>query len=113
MKNGEYQFSVLSRLDIMNIQNLSKYNNDLYFNDKKDPNKWMLRKIALVQLSKMLPKDFHGKKAVELDSHLEGGATIAWDDEQKQVIVIDGKKITPTKQASVSNTLGSLPDIPE
>ena len=113
MKNGEYQFCVLSRLDIMNIQSLSKYNNDLYFNDKKDPNKWMLRKIALVQLSKMLPKDFHGKKAVELDSRLEGGATIAWDEEQKQVIVIDGKKITPVKQASVSNTLGSLPDIPE
>jgi recombination protein RecT len=112
MKNGEYQFTVLSKLDIINIQSLSRYNNDLYFNDKKDPNKWMIRKIALVQLSKMLPKDYYSKKAVEMDGQLEGGAMLVLD-EDNQVKVVDGKKISTLKQASVVNTLNSLPEIPQ
>jgi recombination protein RecT len=112
MKNGEYQFAVLSKLDIINIQSLSRYNNDLYFNDKKDPNKWMIRKIVLVQLSKMLPKDYYSKKAVEMDGQLEGGAMLVLD-EDNQVKVVDGKKISTLKQASVVNTLNSLPEIPQ
>jgi recombination protein RecT len=112
LKSGDYQFSVLSKSDIIKIQSLSRYNNALYFNDDKDPNMWMVRKTALIQLSKMLPKDYYGKKAVEMDNVLEGGAIFTLDDEQ-QVKIIDGKKIAPAKQASAINTFNSLPELPE
>jgi len=112
LKSGDYQFCVLSKGDILKIQAMSKYNNELYFNDKKDPNMWMVRKIALMQLAKMLPKDFYGKKALELENSLEGGAMLVLD-ENNEVKIVDGKKIVTTKYASVKNTLNQLPDIPE
>jgi recombination protein RecT len=112
LKNGDYQFQVLTKGEIIKIKSLSRYENDLYLNDKKDPNMWMVRKTALVQLSKMLPKDYYSKKAVELDNNIEGGAFLSLD-EDNQIRIVDGKKIAPNKQASVINTLNSLPDIPE
>lgn len=112
LKNGEYQFQVLSKGEIVKIKAMSKYDNDLYFNDKKDPNMWMVRKTALVQLAKMLPKDYYGKKAVEMDNQLEGGAILSLDDND-EIRIIDGKKIISHKQANVIGTLNSLPDIPE
>jgi recombination protein RecT len=112
LKNGEYQFQVLSKGEILKIKALSRYDNDLYFNDKKDPQMWMVRKTALIQLSKMLPKDFYGKKAVEMDGQLEGGAILSLD-EDNNIKIIDGKKVGALKQASVINTLNSLPEIPE
>lgn len=112
LKNGDYQFSVLSKSDIIKIQSLSRYNNALYFNDDKDPNMWMVRKTALIQLSKMLPKDYYGKKAVEMDSALEGGAVLGLDDDN-QLKYISGAKIAPAKQASAINTFNSLPELPE
>ena len=112
LKTGDHQFSVLSKSDIIKIQSLSRYNNALYFNDDKDPNMWMVRKTALIQLSKMLPKDYYGKKAVEMDSALEGGAVLALDDDN-QLKYVNGAKIAPTKQASAINTFNSLPELPE
>lgn len=112
LKNGDYQFQVLSKGEILKIKALSRYDNDLYFNDKKDPQMWMVRKTALIQLSKMLPKDFYGKKAVEMDGQLEGGAILSLDEENN-IKIIDGKKVTSLKQASVINTINSLPEIPE
>lgn len=112
LKNGDYQFSVLSKSDIIKITQLSKYNNHLYFNDKKDPQMWMVRKTALIQLSKMLPKDFYGKKAVEMDNQLEGGAYLSLD-EDNNIKIIDGKRVATVKQASAINTFNSLPDLPE
>lgn len=112
LKNGDYQFQVLTKGEILKIKALSRYENDLYLNDKKDPNMWMVRKTALVQLSKMLPKDYYSKKAVELDNNIEGGAFLSLD-EDNQIRIVDGKKIAPNKQASVINTLNALPDIPE
>jgi recombination protein RecT len=112
LKNGDHQFQVLSKGDIIKIKALSRYDNDLYFNDKKDPNLWMVRKTALIQLAKMLPKDFYGKKAVEMDNQLEGGAMLTLD-ENNEIKIIDGKKIVSHKQASVVNTLNSLPEIPQ
>lgn len=111
-KNGEYQFCVLTVGDIIKIQSMSKYNNDLYFNDKKDPNMWMVKKVALVQLAKLLPKDYYGKKAVEMENRLEGGAMLVLD-EDNNVKIVDGNKIVTTKYASVKNTISQLPDIPE
>jgi len=112
LKNMEYQFCVLTKGDIIKIQNMSRYNNALYFNDDKDPNMWMVRKTALIQLAKMLPKDYYGKKAVEMENQLEGGAMLMLD-ENGDVKIVDGKKIVTSKFASVKNTLNQLPDIPE
>jgi hypothetical protein len=73
---------------------------------------WMVRKTALIQLSKMLPKDFYGKKAVEIDNQVEGGAYLSLD-EDNNIKIVDGKRIASTKQASAINTFNSLPEIPE
>jgi recombination protein RecT len=112
LKNGDYQFCVLTKSDVIKITQLSRYNNALYFNDEKDPNMWMVRKTALIQLSKMLPKDFYGKKAVEIDDQVEGGAYLSLD-EDNNIKIVDGKRIASTKQASAINTFNSLPEIPE
>lgn len=112
LKNGEYQFTVLTKGDIIKIQQMSPYNNELYFNDATDPNNWMVRKTTLIQLAKMLPKDFYGKKAVEMDNKLEGGAMLILD-ENNEVKIVDGTKIVTSKYASVKNTLNLLPEIPE
>lgn len=112
LKNGEYQFAVLSKSDVIKITQLSRYNNDLYFNDKKDPNMWMVRKTALIQLAKLLPKDFYGKKALEMDGQLEGGAYLSLDEENN-IKIVDGKVIASTKQASAIKTFNALPDLPE
>jgi len=112
LKNGEYQFTVLSKSDILKIKALSRYDNDLYFNDKKDPNLWMVRKTTLIQLSKMLPKDFYGKKAVEMDNQLEGGAFLSLD-EDNNIKIIDAKKTSSIKSSNAINNINSLPDISE
>jgi recombination protein RecT len=112
LKNGDFQFEVLSKADIIKITNLSRYDNALYFNDQKDPQMWMVKKTALIQLAKMLPKDFYGKKAVEMDNQLTGGAILTLD-EDNNIRIVDGKKIAPVKQASAISTFNSLPDLPE
>jgi len=112
LKNGDFQFEVLSKGDIIKINTLSRYDNALYFNDNKDPQMWMVRKTALIQLAKMLPKDFYGKKAVEMDNQLTGGAILTLD-EDNNIKIVDGKRIATTKQASPINTFNSLPDLPE
>ena len=112
LKNGDFQFEVLSKGDIIKITNLSRYDNALYFNDQKDPQMWMVKKTALIQLAKMLPKDFYGKKAVEMDNQLTGGAILTLD-EDNNIRIVDGKKIAPVRQASAISTFNSLPDIPE
>lgn len=110
LKNGEYQFVVLSKTDIIKIRAMSKYENSLYFNDKSDPNFWMVKKTALIQLAKLLPKDFYGKKAVELDNNLEGGAILTLD-EDNQIKLVEGKKFAPVKHPSIAQTINNLPDI--
>jgi recombination protein RecT len=112
LSSGDYQFVVLSKGDIIKIQQMSKYNNELYFNDRKDPQMWMVKKTALIQLAKLLPKDYYGTKAVELDSHLEGGAILSLDDDNK-VKIIDGKRVSIVKQPNVMNTFANLPDLEE
>ena len=90
-KSGRTQFHVLSRQEIINIKNMSKNNNDLYFNDQKNPNRWMEKKCCLIQLSKLLDKDYYGTKAIELDGKLEGGATLELDGDQVKVIETNNK----------------------
>ena len=110
LKSGDYQFCVLSKGDIIKIQALSRYNNELYFNDKKDPNMWMIRKCALVQLSKMLPKDYYGNRVLEIETRTEGGAVLTLD-EDNQVIIENKKGLN--KSSTGIKTFNSLPDLPE
>jgi recombination protein RecT len=112
MKNGEYQFAVMTRSEIETINKLSKYPNDLYFNDKMGINRWMERKCVLVQLSKMLPKDYYSKKAISIDSMMEGGAMLTLD-ENNQVKVVEGTPIKPSRYRNIYGTLNAPePQIP-
>jgi recombination protein RecT len=112
LASGDHQFVVLSKSDVLKIQQMSKYNNELYWNDAKDPQMWMIKKTALIQLAKLLPKDYYGTKAVELDSNIEGGALLSLD-ENNEVKIIDGKKVSVLKQPNVMNTFANLPDLDE
>lgn len=105
MKSGEYQFCVMTRAEIEGVRNMSKNSNDLYFNDKMGINRWMERKCALIQLSKMLPKDYYSKKAIGMDSMLESGALLTLDD-NNNVKIIESK--IPTKQSKYRNIYGTL-----
>lgn len=105
-KSGRTQFHVLSRQEILNIKNMSKNNNDLYFNDQKNPNRWMEKKCCLIQLSKLLDKDYYGTKAIELDGKLEGGATL--DLEGDEVKVIENKTQKPERFRNIYDTLNKL-----
>jgi recombination protein RecT len=77
----EVVFKVMFKNEIQNIINMSKVPNDLFFNDKKDPEQWMAKKTVLKQLSKLLPKDDDRlKKAVSMDDNIEGGGYLIMDD---------------------------------
>jgi recombination protein RecT len=112
MKSGEYQFAVMTRAEIEGVRAMSKYENDLYFNDKMGINRWMERKVVLTQLSKMLPKDYYSKKAITMDGMMEGGAMLTLD-ENNQVKVVEGTPIKPTRFRNIYGTLNSSePTIP-
>jgi len=100
LKNGENLFKVMSKTEILEIANMTQYPNDLFFNPKKDPQNWMAKKTVLKQLGKLLPKDYYGKKGLSMDDNIEGGAFIKLDDDNN-LIVVDGKKIAPTRNKSV------------
>jgi len=104
-KNGEYQFAVMTRKEIEVIRDMPKYKNDLYFNDDKGNNRWMERKAALIQLSKMLPKDYYAKKAISMDSQLESGALLTLDEDNKV------KVISPNPVRQKNKVYGTLLNI--
>ena len=105
-KSGEYQFAVLTRAEIEGIKNLAKYENDLYFNDKMGINRWMEKKAALIQLSKMLPKDYYSKKAITMDGMVSGGAMLTLDEDNK-IKIVEGTPIKPTRYRNIYGTLGN------
>jgi recombination protein RecT len=106
-KQGEYQFVVVSRKEIEAVRDMSAYPNDLYFNDKKNPNRWMEKKVALVQLSKMLPKDYYSKKAIGMDALIESGSYITIDD-NNQVNIIENTQKKPTRYRNIYGTLNTI-----
>lgn len=111
LKSGEYQFAVMTRGEIDGVRKMSKYENDLYFNDKMGINRWMERKCTLIQLSKMLPKDYYSKKAIGMDSMLEGGAMLTLD-ENNQIKIVEGTPIKPTRFRNIYGTLNSNDETP-
>lgn len=108
MKSGEYQFAIMSKEQITAVKQMSKYDNDLYFNDKSNPNRWMEKKTALIQLAKLLPKDYYGSKATELDGLLNAGATLLMDD-NNTIKIVEPKKLAGksgrSMYGSISNSL--------
>lgn len=107
MKSGANQFAVVTRNEIIAVRDSSKYPNDLYFNDAANPNRWMEKKCALIQLSKTLDKDFYGSKAIEFDGHLQGGAILTMENEQ--VKMIDATTIVkPSRLRNIYGTLNNL-----
>jgi recombination protein RecT len=79
--DDEVIFKVMFKSEIQNIINMSKVPNELFFNDKKDPEQWMAKKTVLKQLSKLMPKDDDRlKKAVSMDDNIEGGGYLIMDD---------------------------------
>lgn len=112
MKNGEYQFAVMTRKEIEAVRGMSKYENDLYFNDKMGINRWMERKVVLTQLAKMLPKDYYSKKAISMDNMMESGAMLTLDENNQIKIVESTTSSKPSKYRNIYGTLNA-PTIPE
>jgi recombination protein RecT len=94
--DDEVIFKVMFKNEIQNIINMSKVPNELFFNDKKDPEQWMAKKTVLKQLAKLMPKDDDRlKKAVSMDDNIEGGGYLIMDDNDSVRFVqgnIIGKK---------------------
>lgn len=107
LKSGKVVFQVMTKDEVMAVKNLSKYNNELYFNDVKSPNRWMEKKSCLIQMSKLMDKDYYGTKAIELDNHLEGGALLTLDSND-QIKLIEGAAVRPTRFRDIYGTLGKL-----
>jgi hypothetical protein len=102
----------MTRSEIQAVQKMGKYENDLYFNDKMGINRWMERKCVLIQLSKMLPKDYYSKKAIGMDSMMESGAVLTLD-ENNQVKIVEGTPVKPTRFRNIYGTLNaSEPIVP-
>lgn len=99
-RDDEKPFKVLSKGELQKIISNLINPNSLYFDDKKDSQFWMLKKIVLKQLAKLLPKDNLGLRALAIDDQMEGGAVISLD-ENEQVVVLDEKK----QQSKSSNAL--------
>jgi recombination protein RecT len=106
---GEYQFQVLTRQQIIDINNMSPSPNPLYFNDKKNPNRWMERKVALVQLAKMLDKDSYSSNSIQRDTAIEGGGYLTMDDNDEIRVVTPQKSIN-NRSAGIYSTLNNIDD---
>lgn len=90
-RDDEKVFKVLSKSELEKIVANMQNTNDLYFNDSKDSQFWMLKKIVLKQIAKLLPKDNLGIRALAIDDQMESGSIISLD-ENEQVIILNDKK---------------------
>jgi len=99
LSDGTRQFKVMSKTELQLHIDSGKNPNELYWNMKKDPNFWMVKKIVLKQLAKLLPKDYTGKMAVKYDDAVEGGKILSLDADDQ--IVVEEQKI-----ATIYDTLG-------
>lgn len=102
-RDDEKPFKVLSKSELEKIIANMKNANELYWNDTKDSQFWMLKKIALKQIAKLLPKDNLGIRALAIDDQMEGGSVISLD-ENEQVVVLDDKK-TQVKSKGLYDSL--------
>lgn len=104
LDNGKTIFRVMSKSEIEKVRDMAKFTNKLFFDDKKDPNFWMPQKTILKQLSKLLPKDFYGSKAIQYDNMVEGGASLVLDG-SNNIKVIEGAVVKPQRYRNIYGTL--------
>lgn len=106
LEDNEVTFKVMSKKEIKDVINIQKVSNELYFNEKKDPENWMLKKILLKQLAKTLPKqDDRIKKAIATDDNIEGGSYLIVDDNDN--VKIMNNNMVGTRKNSLYNRLYS------
>jgi recombination protein RecT len=86
LANGTKQFKVMSRGELLQMINTFKVKNELYFSTT-DSQFWMLKKLALKQLAKVLPKDYLSSMATKYDDNIEGGATLVLNDNDEPIVV--------------------------
>jgi len=104
--NGEYQFAVMTKKQVESVKDMSRYDNELYFNDQRNPNRWLEKKTAILQLAKLLPKDYHMKYASEMDGKLNAGNYVTLEGEDKVLLVDADTPSKPTRFRSIYETLG-------
>jgi|688.fasta_scaffold37783_7 recombination protein RecT len=104
----EIVFKVMTLEEIKTIVEILETPSEYYFNDKKDPEKWLLKKVVLKQMSKLMPKeDDRLLKAVSFDDNVEGGGYLVLDDNDT-VRVVQGTiigKHKPNKKGSIYQNL--------
>lgn len=107
----EVVFKVMTLEEIKTIVEVLETPSEYYFNDKKDPEKWLLKKVVLKQMSKLMPKeDDRLLKAVSYDDNVEGGGYLVLD-ENDSVRVVQGTIIgrqKPNKKSSIYQTISKL-----
>ena len=111
----EVVFKVMTLEEIKTIVDMLETPSEYYFNDKKDPEKWSLKKVVLKQMSKLMPKeDDRLLKAVSYDDNVEGGGYLVLD-ENDSVRVVQGTIIGKTntyknnrKKPSIYDTISEL-----
>jgi recombination protein RecT len=107
----EVVFKVMTLEEIKTIVEVLETPSEYYFNDKKDPEKWLLKKVVLKQMSKLMPKeDDRLLKAVSFDDNVEGGGYLVLD-ENDSVRVVQGTIIgrqKPNKKSSIYQTISKL-----
>ena len=111
----EIMFKVMTLEEIKTIVEILETPSEYYFNDKKDPEKWLLKKVVLKQLSKLMPKeDDRLLKAVSFDDNVEGGGYLVLDDNDTVRVVqgtIIGKQ-NGKKKGSIYQNLKDLYENP-
>lgn len=111
----EVVFKVMTLEEIKTIVEILETPSEYYFNDKKDPEKWLLKKVVLKQMSKLMPKeDDRLLKAVSFDDNVEGGGYLVLD-ENDTVRVVQGTiigKQKPNKKRSIYDNLTNFSENP-
>lgn len=111
----DIMFKVMTLEEIKTIVEILETPSEYYFNDKKDPEKWLLKKVVLKQLSKLMPKeDDRLLKAVSFDDNVEGGGYLVLDDNDTVRVVqgtIIGKQ-SGKKKGSIYQNLKDLYENP-
>ena len=109
----EVVFKVMTLEEIKTIVDMLETPSEYYFNDKKDPEKWSLKKVVLKQMSKLMPKeDDRLLKAVSYDDNVEGGGYLVLDDNDS-VRVVQGTVIGKQNNRKTVSIYQNLTDISE
>lgn len=106
-KDAKPKFTVMTRDELVAVKNMNKFDNQLYFNDVSNPNRWLERKTALIQLSKLLNKDLYGTKAIEMENKISNGAILTLENDD--IKIIEGTPVkNPTRFRNIYGTLNSI-----